>query len=114
MNLTPTIKAVVLDEDVPSVVWGLRGLMPDKTDLEICDWLISFTLTADIPSPILSPRAVFIESGIEVSDFKGELSHDFINNGDRYLVLVSGDVINMTADTRETAAKLFLEMTKNP
>lgn len=104
--VTPTIKVKITDLIAEKIAEEYLTSNPDVTVDEINSAVISEFDRASQIRTLRAPVAVFIEEGVEVKDFEATVSQSWTHEGDRYLMLVSGDIVNYSQDSRAAAVSI--------
>jgi hypothetical protein len=107
MDLTPTVSFRLSDESIVEAAKSIRDANPDVPPETIAKQMIENAKNSPPTFNVSSPQAVFLGTGVIVENFFGSLNFDFQSDGDRYFVLSSGDVVNITEDARSNAERIF-------
>lgn len=88
MDLMPTISLALSVRDVHKAVEKIKRTSPDITVEELTEGMIDTAIGSIKETRIISsPIAVFLKSALEVSEFSGTVSMQFLHRGDVIFIL---------------------------
>lgn len=105
MDLEPTITVSLSPKQVQKAANKVRYSCPDATVHEVALGMIEHKMKS--VKRFTASRAKFLDTGLEVRDFKAAVSMRFTVGDEVYIVLVTGDLINFSRDCYETARKVL-------